>query len=72
MLLRPAAHRLDRLAAVDLLGGFMQNGGIADRVPLREGDYVGLGRCRAGHEPLGLLQVGSLVGAAGQAGHRRV
>ena len=67
VLLRPAAHRFDRLAAADRLGGGVEHTGIADRVPLLgEGDDVGARRSRAGHEPLGLLQVGGLVGTARQ------
>jgi hypothetical protein len=67
VLLRPAAHRPDRLTALDRLGGVVQHAGIADRVPLLwKGDDVCARRGRAGHEALGFLQVGGLVGAARQ------
>ena len=53
--LRPAAHRLDRLAALERLGRGVQLVVVADRVPfLREDDDVGARRGCPRDEPLGL------------------
>ena len=55
---RPAAHRLDRLAAVERLGDLEEDLGRPDAVPLLgQEDDVGAGRGGAGHERLGSLDV---------------
>ena len=60
--LGPAAHRLDRLAALDRLGGLVEDIRRADDVPLLgEGDDVGAGRRGLRDEPLSLFEVRSLL-----------
>ena len=64
---RPAAHRLDRLAALDRLGGLVQHVRRADHVPLLgEADDVRAGRRRLSDELLRLLEVRGLLSAARQ------
>src|SRR5207249_3429082 len=65
MAARPARERSHGLAGVELLGGCVQFLRMADGVPfLGEDDDVGARRGGLGHEPLGLLEVVSLVRTA--------